>query len=272
MTIAFCRWISKITLASMLAAAAGANASPVVYTLRTVADGKLGSHVFAEALVTIQMKADTTTVQKQPGSNGGYVYTNTVGTVTVRVSDSSGRTTLATFVPGEVYVRYDSGTGIAGFGSALSPTYPVALDCADYAYPSDANYVQDCLVGDWVANTIYNGTLSGLADPNGAASVGFGFSQELLSLPQTLSQSTLLTGHAHSCATKYTLGPNFGGAGDLYVCAGPASRGLNTDRGAFYLQDQVGGSNDAFNPFGWDGWDLSNTGSLQVEVMTSEAD
>jgi len=43
MTIASCRWISKIALASMIVAAAGANATPVVYTLRTVADGKLGS-------------------------------------------------------------------------------------------------------------------------------------------------------------------------------------------------------------------------------------
>ena len=270
MTIALHRWISKAALVSLIAFAAAAHASPVVYTLRTVADGKLGSHVFAEALVTIQMKADTRDVQKQPASNGGFLYTNRVGTVTVHVADASGRTTVATFAPDEVYVRYDSGTGIAGFGSALSPTYPVALDCDDSAYPSDATYVQDCLVGDWTTNNLFNGTLSALADPNGGASVGFGFSPQLLALPQNLSQSTLLTGHAHSCAMKYTLGTDIGGAGDLFVCSGPASRGLKTDRGDLFLQDQVGGSDNASNPFGWGGWDLSNTGSLQVEVMTDQ--
>jgi hypothetical protein len=270
MMIAFHPWISKAALISLIALGAAAHATPVVYTLRTVADGKLGSHVFAEALVTIQMKADTRDVQKQPSSNGGFVYTNQVGTVTVRIDDASGRSTRATFASGEVYVRYDSGNGIAGFGSALSPSYPVALDCDDSAYPSDAGYVQDCLVGDGLVNNLYNGTLSAMANPNAGAAVGFGFSPETLALPQNLSQSTLLTGHTHSCATKYTIGPDLGGAGDLFVCSGPAPRGLKTDHGGFFLQDQVGGSDDASNPFGWDGWDLSNTGSLQVEVMTDE--
>ena len=273
MTIASCRWISKIALASMIAAAASASASPVVYTLRTVADGKLGSYVFAEALVTIRMKADTGTVQKQPSSNaGGYLYTNSVGTVTVSVTDASGTTKVATFAPGEVYLRYDSGLGIAGFGSALSPSYPVALDCDDVPYPSNATYVQDCLQSDWAGNSNdYNGTLSALADP-GLAAFSEVLSPELASLPQNLSQSTLLTGQAHSCATTYTVGPTLGFfiIGDLSVCAGPASRGLRTDHGGFFLQDQVGGSITPFNPIGWGGWGASNTGSLQIEVMTAD--
>jgi hypothetical protein len=273
MTIASCRWISKIALASMIAAAASASASPVVYTLRTVADGKLGSYVFAEALVTIQMKANTLTVQKQPSSNGGYLYTNSVGTVTVSVTDASGRTRVATFAPGEVYARYDSGMGIAGFGSALGPSYPVALDCDDVPYPSNATYVQDCLQSDWAGNSNeFNGTLSALADP-GLAAFREVLSPELAALPQNLSQSTLLTGQAHSCATTYTVSPTTLGffiTGDLLVCAGPASRGLNTDHGGFLLQDQVGGSMTPPNPFGWGGWGASNTGSLQVEVMTED--
>ena len=273
MTIASYRTISKIALASMIVAAASASASPVVYTLRTVADGKLGSYVFAEALVTIRMKADTGTVQQQPGSNGGTVYTNSVGTVTVSVTDASGRTKAATFAPGEVYVRYDSGMGIAGFGSALSPTYPVALDCDDVAYPSDTTYVQDCLQSDWGGNSEEsNGTLSAQAGQSVIAGFGEVLSPGLASLPQNLSQSTLMTGQAHSCATTYTVGPTIGFfiTGDLTVCAGPASRGLNTDQGGFFLQDQVGGSITPPNPFGWGGWGASNTGSLQVELITEE--
>lgn len=273
MTIASCRWISKIVLASMIVAAAGANATPVVYTLRTVADGKLGSHVFAEALVTIRMKADTGTVQKQPSSNGGFLYTNSVGTVTVSVTDAGGSTKVATFAPGEVYVRYDSGMGIAGFGSALSPTYPVSLDCDDVAYPSSATYAQDCLQSDWTGNSEeFNGTLSAQTGQAAIAAFREVLSPELASLPQNLSQSTLMTGQAHSCATTYTVGPTIGFfiTGDLTVCSGPASRGLNTDHGGFFLQDQVGGSITPPNPFGWGGWGASNTGSLQVEVTTED--
>jgi hypothetical protein len=277
------RWIAAACAALAFVIAAGANAATVVYTLRTVGDGKLGSHAFAEALVTIQMKADTATVQSQPGPNGGLVYTNSVGTAIIKVTDGGGRTTTATFNPGEVYVRYDTGSGIAGFGSAISPTYPFALDCADYGYPSDALYSQDCLNGDW-AHTLdgnynsnyHNGTLSALADPNGSQPY-YTFSQTLLSLPQNLSQSTLLTGHTHSCATGYSFGPNYDYAGDLFLCNGPAPRGLKTDHGDLYLQDQIGGSDlvggngvgNGPNPFGWGGWDTSNTGSLQVEVMST---
>jgi len=36
-----------------------------------------------------------------------------------------------------------------GFGSAISPTYPIALGCDDYAFPSDNAYVKDCTQGDW---------------------------------------------------------------------------------------------------------------------------
>jgi hypothetical protein len=256
------RWVSKVALGLAAAIAASASASPVVYTLRTVADGKLGSHVFAEALVTIQMKADTSTVKKQPspGPNGGFLYTNSAGTATVSVSDGSGRTTVATFAPGEVYVRYDAGTGVAGFGSSISPSYPIALDCDDYAYPS-GSYTQDCVQGDWWDNyAYYNGTLSAMTDPTGSY---FGFTQATLNLPQNLSQSTLLTGRAHFCATTYTIGTDYND-GNLQVCSGPAARGLRTDRGGFFLQDQIGGTTD----YGWVGWAMSNVGSLQVEVMT----
>jgi len=261
--------LARLALASAVAASTAAVAHPVVYTLRTVADGKLGNHVFAEALVTLRMRADTASVVKQPSLSGGTLYKNGTGTATVTVTDASG-TIVATFAQGEVYVMYDTGTGIAGFGSAISPTYPVALDCDDYAYPSDSTYKQDCLAPDWHDNhPYYNGTLAALADPSGNSGPGGNtFSDATMTLPQTLTRSTLLTGRAHSCATAYTVGADFA-FGDLQACSGPAPRGLRTDHGGFFLQDQIGGSND-MNVIYYNGWELANTGSLQVEVLSDD--
>jgi hypothetical protein len=236
----------KILLMSLLAAVtASASADPVVYTLRTVADGKLGSHAFSEALVTIRMRADTGNIQQQPSAvTGAVVYTNT-GYATVTVDDGV-RTTVATFKHDQVYVRYDTGTGIAGFGSAAGATYPIALDCSES---------QGCTKGDGFL--LGSGTLGGLLSAPSNPYV----SAETNSLPVSLAHPTLLTGPAFTCATTYTS-----------VCGGPAAQGLHTDRGDFFLQDQIGGSSsdpmpaDRGSPFYY-GWDLANYGSLQVEVM-----
>jgi len=225
---------------------------PVVYTLRTVADGKLGSHVFSEALVTIQMKADTKTVKQQASAaGGGTLYTNT-GKATVTVDDGT-RITVAKFAPDEVYVRYDTGAGIAGFGSSISPSYPIALDCSES---------QGCAQGD--ISNLGSGTLGALfGGPSN------NFSQETNLLPTGLQNSTLLTGPAFSCATAYALLSN--PIPHLGVCGGTAPRGLHTDLGDFFLQDQVGGSTGnalaADSESIYSGWDFANYGSLQVEVI-----
>jgi hypothetical protein len=231
---------------SLLAAAtASASADPVVYTLRTVADGKLGSRVFSEALVTIRMKADTGTIQQTPSAVAGrVVYTNT-GQTTVTVDDGV-KVTVATFKHDQVYVQYDTGTGIAGFGSSTSATYPIALQC---------NENLGCTTGE--AYTFGSGTLGALltAPSNAYAS------PETNALPVSLARSTLLTGPAFTCATIYT-----------NVCGGPAALGLHTNLGDFFLQDQIGGSSSDVIPADrpdqlYYGWDFANYGSLQVEVI-----
>ena len=66
--------------------------------------------------------------------------------------------------------------------------------------------MQDCLQPDWPNSVSYkNGTASALADPEGAVSDGYLFSAELLSLPQNLSQSTLLTGIGQLVGTLFLL-------------------------------------------------------------------
>jgi hypothetical protein len=256
--------------------------SGVAYTLQTVADGSIGNHAFYQALVTFRMFSSPRSVTTQPSpvdptkplyENRGYA------TVTV---DDAGAVVSAVFAPGEVYVRYDTGAGVAGFGSKISPTYPVALNCANGAYPSDSTYTVDCLQGaEWdylsffgpsaVFFSIFKGgTLAQLNDP-GDPSPG------VVALPQSLSQNTILTGSTHACAGVYTIGPfhYYYFLGNLLVCRGPAPRGLHTNKGDLFLQDQVGGSLDlgsspivtnnneaAADP----GWDLGNSGFLHVEV------
>src|SRR5258708_31615588 len=86
----------------------------------------------------------------------------------------------------------------------MSPTYPIALNCSDSAYPSDSGYTSDCLHGD--AWNFFNsgnsyvfrvGILPQLSQPV-YPSAGVG------ALLQSLSQNTLLTGTAHAYAGACT--------------------------------------------------------------------
>ena len=252
--------------------------STAVYTLQTVADGSIGGHVFYQALVTLRMYSNPNSVTTQPSPVDAtkLLYENH-GYATVSVDDA-GLVINAAFAPGEVYVRYDTGAGVAGFGSQISPTYPVALNCANGAYPSDNTYTMDCLQGaawDYLSindsdQIFHGGTLAQLNSPV-SSSAG------VLALPQSLSQNTLLTGSTHACAGAYSIigvGPfPYYFPGDLFVCGGPAPRGLHTNRGDLYLQDQTGGSLNlgtaliVGNESGSDpGWDLANMGFLHVEV------
>jgi len=243
-----------------LLAAASASAHPVVYTLRTVADGKIGTHVFSEALVTFQMKADTTNIVSEPSAfNGGIVFTNT-GETTVTIVDGT-QVIFATFKD-PLTVRYDTGAGIAGFGSSISATYPIALNCSETnGCPNPGG------AGDLGSGTL--GVLLGLP-PN-----AYGASEETLNLPVSLARTTLLTGPAFSCAGAYTVVNPSSAFPYLGVCGAPAAQPLRTSRGHFYLQDQIGGSTN--DPIPADapaqiyyGWDLANYGSLQVEVRAHD--
>ena len=145
-----------------------------------------------------------------------------------------------------------------GFGSSISATYPIALNCSQ---------TQGC-PGPGFAGDL-RGTLAVLL---GLPPNSFGASQDTLNLPMNLVQTTLLTGPAFSCAGAYTVenaGSNFAYLG---ICAAAAPQGLHTDRGRFYLQDLIGGSTNDPMPADipdqlYYGWDLANYGSLQVEVL-----
>lgn len=257
----------------------------VVYTLETVADGSIDEHVFYQALVTLRMVSDTESVTSQasPIDSTKPLYENKSGYATVTIDDG-GRVITAEFEPGEVYVRYDTGAGVAGFGSKISPTYPVALNCSDSAYPSVNNYTTDCVQGDvWNFNNAGDGTYvfrNGiLAQLNSPVTP----SPAVPLLPQSLAQSTLLTGTAHTCAGIYTIFypadpfPYF--PGNLGVCAAQDHQGLRTNRGRLILHDLEGGTlslgNATIAVLGNEsgssgGWDLANSGYLHVEVIRDD--
>ena len=250
--------LSSCLLTLLAASAASAGANPVVYTLRTVADGTIGTHVFSEALVTFQMKADTANIVTLPSAfNGGTVFTN-IGKTTLTIVDGT-HIILATFED-PLTVRYDTGAGIAGFGSSISATYPIALNCSQ---------TKDC-PNPWGAGFTGSGTLGVLL---GVPPNDYGASQETLNLPVSLAKTTLLTGPAFSCAGAYTVENSGTAFAHLGVCGAPAAQPLHTSRGHFYLQDQVGGSTPNLIPASvsiYEGWDLANYGSLQVEVQARE--
>jgi hypothetical protein len=253
--------------------------SGVVYTLQTVADGSIGNHAFYQALVTFRMVSSPRSVTTQPSPVDATkpLYENR-GFATVTIDDAW-TVINAVFAPGQVYVRYDTGAGVAGFGSDFSPTYPVALNCANGAYPSDNTYTVDCVQGAvWdylnINDTFHMFRAGILAQLNDSQDPSPG----VTGLPQSLSHPTLLTGSTHTCAGPYTIGPTpqiaYYFPGDLLVCGGPAPRGLHTSKGDLFLQDRVGGSlslgNAAIVQFEAatdPGWDLANSGFLHVEVL-----
>jgi hypothetical protein len=242
--IAMRRIAPLLLIAAAVGLAAQAQAAPVTYTLQTVADGRIGSHPFYEAVVTIVMRSDTKYVVNGSGPSAGYVV-NKTGPAQITIRDGAGKTT-ARFASGQVYVFFDAVNGIAGFGSAIAPTYPFALDCNDY--PDQATYTQDCVTGSMDA---YDGTLGGVV-------TGY------FPGPQSLTASTLMTGKTHSCAGLYD-SPSSDGGG-LGSCASKAAQGLLTDHGMLYLQDQIGGTTGNFGPFQWGAWDTANSAFLNVEV------
>jgi len=281
---------SLIALAAAGSIAGLAHAAPAVYTLTTVADGKIGSHAFSQARVTLQLTGDTSTVAAVHSSagNGGQILTNHAGLATVTILDSGVEWT-ANFLPGEIYVRVDTGASVAGFGSRISPTYPVALGCINDAYPSASSYQKDCTQGQWFQTGIYGweGTLGAIMDPvlmAGSTDSGSNadpyfngevYSPAMLTLPASLSKDTVLTGIAHFCAGTYTIADANSGVdtswGDLFICApSPRRGGIRTTLGDFELYDLVGGStaNLPINQLeSLPAWRLANVGALHVEIL-----
>jgi hypothetical protein len=112
---------------------------------------------------------------------------------------------------------------------------------------------------------MYNGISEGLADVAAIPADSVYVSDAVLALPTNLTQTTLLSRRAHTCAVAYTIVPPAVPNQTSFVldkCPSPAPRGLVTSKGPFFLQDQFGVN------FGTQ----ENTGTLEVEVLADDTD
>jgi hypothetical protein len=194
---------------------------PVVYTVKTVASGHLGTVSFANARLTISFTGDTRNVRTD--ISGALV--NRVGTATLSIIRLDGRTLRAKFRAGEIYVRYDTSLGLVGFASALGYAYPVMVGCFDP--PTCSNIYFDSIADEFPART--DGLATQLATlalfPASFSAYVSDFTSQL---PTNLSGSTLLTGFAHACTVDF--GP--GGS-----CPSGPTSALHTDSGDFLVSD-----------------------------------
>ena len=214
--------ISAWALAAGLGTAATVCASPVLYTVRTIASGTVGAVNFAEARLTITFSGDTDNVRTTT-ENGAVVHTNSTGIGRLNIVGSDGRTIRATFRAGEIYVRYDTKLGLVGFASAIGLAYPLIVGCRDPFVCS--------AIGSNDGYTVfahYDGIATELADVAANPADSWSASAGTLSLPTTLSESTLLTGHPRACSVNF--------AADASCPMAPAEP-LHTDRGDLYLFD-----------------------------------
>jgi hypothetical protein len=214
--------IGVMALAALLGTAAMVHASPVIYTMRTVASGRLGSMSFTDARVTISFAGDTANVRTKT-VNGAVVYTNSLGVAHVGITGLDGGTVHATFKAGQIYARYDTQLGLVGFASAIGLAYPIIVGCSDPFVCSG--------IGTTDGFTIfahYDGIATELADIAAHPEDVWSASADTLNLPTSLSESTLLTGHARACSVAF--------ASDA-SCPSAPSKPLHTDRGDLYLLD-----------------------------------
>ena len=213
-------------LVSAFALCASARADPVVFTAYTVTDGTLGSLNFSDAPVTITFRGDTGDISM--AESGGVVvqYRIDLGHATVAVT-VLGKTTVAQITDGQIYVHYDVQAGVIGFGSTApitNPYYPLTLACS---HPYSQCYYN--ANGTAFAS---NQIVSALARIDADSATSTGYSGNIATLPQTLTQSGLFTGYLNACWVTY-----FSSSGPPCPSRPPAARAIQTDLGGLLLQD-----------------------------------
>jgi hypothetical protein len=217
-----CRSSGFLLLAALMLAIGTAGASPVVYRVTTVADGKLGRSLFTDAVVTVSIYSDTRAVIKR-NVQGATVYENHAGRATVTVTEPGKRPLIAHIAQGRLFVRYDITNGIASVGSeAVGPFYPFVIGCNDYPTCSQGEAYLD---GDDGISDAIPAVLAGLSV---APQLAVQESPATVALPASLSSPTHLDGFVLDCAV-YDAQDN---------CSGPPAKAIPTvEGGAFYVVD-----------------------------------
>lgn len=123
-------------------ASAGAAATPVTYSGYVYTDVSLGGHKHSNARVTLTFKGNTGDIHQfilntpDGGQGSGYCIDQGTATVSIAVGNE---TVQATFLPGQVFVSFDTWNGGIGFSSytgpnGLEPGYPLAYDDGTVEY------------------------------------------------------------------------------------------------------------------------------------------
>jgi hypothetical protein len=208
---------------------------PVTYTARAVMSGSLGPHSFSNALVVITMRGDTRDVQSTNGTYPSGVVAccelvNRGHRASISITQDDGSRLAANFLEGQIVARYDEIRGLVGFGSSVSPYYPITVGCYDPPNCSDLGEVNFFHGGltDWAkfdglatiiaAFDYYTDTFAGSLDTG-------------LDGYETLSDDALLAGVTHYCA---------GPVDSQGSCMATVPAPLRTDHGDLYFSDLTG--------------------------------
>lgn len=141
-------------VAACFVVASAVTAAPVTYTASVVTDIKIGAMRYHNAAVTITFTGDTNQIRPVldqtgqpiasdicPSANnpqssgidgmGPYFFALAKGRASISV-ESQGHTHSATFLPGQIFVSFDTCNGGIGFGSftgssGIEPAYPLAF-------------------------------------------------------------------------------------------------------------------------------------------------
>jgi hypothetical protein len=103
------------------------DAAPATFSAFAVTDGQIGTWSFTQAMVVIRLRGDTeNTMTTNQGGSTVYVNNGTSATVTIR---QGGKTVIARVDPNQIFARLDPANGVVGFGSTISPFYPISMSC-----------------------------------------------------------------------------------------------------------------------------------------------
>ena len=211
---------------SGLAISGSAQAAPVVFTAYAVTDGALGSLTFTDSPVVMTFSGDTENISMQT-VGGKAFYRIDKGSARVSVT-VAGTTTSAQLTDGQVYVHYDVENSIVGFGSSVSPDYPLTMSCGLPNSACAALFGPNGIPGPFA------GLVGAIADFDASPPDRSFYSAAVLNHRQTLAKSMVLTGTVNACGPGYNFFP-------LTVCPSPPATKIQTDQGEFYLQDQTFG-------------------------------
>jgi len=222
--------VSKLALAfALLGLALGrVDAAPAVYSAFVVTDGQLGSWPFTRAMVVVRLKGDTRNTMTT-SQGGSTVYVNDVGSATVTISQGD-KTVTAHLDPSQIFARLDAADGVVGFGSTISPFYPISMSCLYVPTGCDLASVVGEAGAVFPSSQISEAVADVLGDPADSAYYSAALNAETT---DDLRGPAHLGGHVIACI-NFNFNMLFAG------CPATLPPPITTDQGKLYFTGQDG--------------------------------